>query len=60
MPVFTAAGYRTIVPMLRGFGDTRFRDPAVPRTGNSATHAMDMIALLGALCVERLPVVGHD
>jgi pimeloyl-ACP methyl ester carboxylesterase len=60
VPVLTAAGYRTIVPTLRGFGDTRFRDTESLRTGNSAIHAIDMIALLDALRIERLPVVGHD
>lgn len=59
-PVIADAGHRVIVPTLRGFGETRFRDEDTPRTGNSAIHAMDMIALLDALAIERLAVVGHD
>lgn len=59
-PVIAATGRRVIVPTLRGFGDTRFREAEVPRTGNSAIHATDMIALLDALGVERLAVIGHD
>ncbi len=55
-----AAGLRTIVPSLRGFGDTRFRDPESPRTGNSAILALDAIALMDALDVERFMVAGHD
>ena len=54
------AGFRTIVPMLRGFGETRFRTDTAPRTGNSAIHAMDMIALMDTLGIERFAVAGHD
>lgn len=60
VPQLNAAGLRTIVPMLRGFGDTRFADDAAPRTGNSAILAMDMIGLMDALGVERFMVAGHD
>ena len=55
-----AAGLRTIVPSLRGFGATRFRDAAAPRTGNSGIHAHDMIDLLDALGIARVGVAGHD
>ena len=54
------AGFRTIVPTLRGFGGTRFRTDNAPRTGNSAIHAMDMIALMDTLGIERFAVAGHD
>ena len=54
------AGLRTIVPSLRGFGATRFASADVPRTGNSARLAMDAIALLDALGIERFSVAGHD
>ena len=50
------AGLRTIVPTLRGFGATRFRDDASPRTGNSAIHAMDVVALLDGLEIDRFMV----
>lgn len=60
VPALAAAGRRVIVPTLRGFGATRFRDPGALRTGNSAIHAMDMIALLDALGIWRFAVVGHD
>lgn len=56
----TAAGHRTIVPSLRGFGDTRFVDDRPLRSGNSAIHAMDMIGLMDGLGIEQLAVVGHD
>ena len=54
------AGFRTIVPTLRGFGETRFVSDSAPRTGNSAILAMDMIALMDALGIDRFAVAGHD
>ncbi len=53
-------GLRTIVPSLRGFGGTRFRSATAPRTGNSAMLALDAIALMDALGIERFAVAGHD
>jgi len=54
------AGFRTVTPSLRGFGATRFLKGDASRTGNSAMLAMDAIALLDALGVERFAVAGHD
>ena len=59
VPTLNDAGLRTIVPTLRGFGDTRLHAGAA-RTGNSAILAMDMIALLDSLGVDRFMVAGHD
>ena len=59
LPRLHAAGWRTIVPTLRGFGETRFISDA-PRTGNSAIHALDMIALMDGLGIESVCVIGHD
>jgi pimeloyl-ACP methyl ester carboxylesterase len=59
-PKLAEEGFRVIVPTLRGFGRTLFVDPATPRTGNSAMLALDMIALLDALGVDRFMVAGHD
>ncbi len=55
-----AAGLRTIVPTLRGFGASRFRTAAAPRTGNSAVLALDALALMDALNIDRFSVAGHD
>ncbi len=55
-----ASGFRTIVPSLRGFGATRFVSDAIPRTGNSAVHALDAIALMDALGIDRFCAAGHD
>ncbi len=60
VPALQRAGLRTIVPTLRGFGATRFLDDAAPRTGDSGILAMDAIALMDALGIDRLAVVGHD
>jgi pimeloyl-ACP methyl ester carboxylesterase len=56
----SAAGVRTVVPALRGFGATRFTSADVPRTGDSAVLASDAIALLDGLGVDRFSVAGHD
>jgi pimeloyl-ACP methyl ester carboxylesterase len=53
-------GWRTIVPALRGSGTTRFRSPNATRDGRGVALAADVIALLDALGLDRLPVVGHD
>lgn len=55
-----ARGLRTVVPSLRGFGATRFLSDAAPRTGNSAVLALDAVALMDALGIERFSVAGHD
>ena len=53
-------GMRTIVPSLRGFGPTRFRNDTTPRTGDSAVLALDAIALMDAIGIARFHVAGHD
>jgi pimeloyl-ACP methyl ester carboxylesterase len=55
-----AAGMRTIVPALRGFAPTRFRDPETPRTAQIVALAQDAIELLDGLGLDRVAVVGHD
>lgn len=51
---------RTIVPSLRGFGATRFRDPATPRQAHASALARDVVDLLDALGIARCTLVGHD
>lgn len=60
VPVLNEAGLRTIVPTLRGFGDTRFLSPQTSRTGNAAMLAIDAIETLDALGIDRVFVAGHD
>jgi len=55
-----ARGCRVIVPYLRGFGATRFRDPAVIRSGEQAAIGADVVALLDTLAIRRAVVAGHN
>jgi pimeloyl-ACP methyl ester carboxylesterase len=55
-----AAGWRTIIPYLRGTAPTQFLDPTTPRVGSGVALAQDAIDLLDALHLDRVAVVGHD
>ena len=59
-PMLAAKGCRVIVPYLRGYGPTRFRDPATPRSGEQAAIGADLIALLDALGAKRAVFAGYD
>jgi pimeloyl-ACP methyl ester carboxylesterase len=59
-PMLAAKGCRVIVPYLRGYGPTRFRDGATPRTGEQAAIGADMIALMDALEIKRAVFAGYD
>jgi pimeloyl-ACP methyl ester carboxylesterase len=60
VPLLAAAGYRAIVPYLRGFGTTRFLSDATVRNGEQAALAVDVIALMDALEIERAILAGFD
>lgn len=60
VPILTAAGYRVIVPHLRGYGSTRFLAPDTPRGGQQASFTADALALMDALGIERAIVAGFD
>ncbi|MFL5937227.1 MAG: alpha/beta fold hydrolase, partial [Gaiellaceae bacterium] len=59
-PLLAAHGYRVIVPYLRGYGMTRFRSDETLRNGQQSALAVDAIALMDALDVERAIVAGFD
>ncbi len=59
-PKLAAQGCRVIVPYLRGYGPTRFRDPATPRSGEQASIGADLIALMDALGIKRAVFAGYD
>lgn len=59
-PPLASAGYRVIVPYLRGHGATRLRDVGVPRMGEQAALAQDLLDLLGALGIDQFAVSGYD
>jgi pimeloyl-ACP methyl ester carboxylesterase len=54
------AGFRTIVPALRGFAPTRFLAADTPRTAQIVALAQDALDLLDALGLDRVALVGHD
>ncbi len=59
-PPLAAAGYRVLVPYLRGYGPTRFLDPATPRSGQQAALGQDLLALMDVLGIARASLVGYD
>jgi len=60
VPLLAAAGHRVVVPYLRGFGTTRFLSDETFRNGEQAALALDVIALLDALEIERAILAGFD
>jgi pimeloyl-ACP methyl ester carboxylesterase len=54
------ASFRTIVPYVRGFGPTRFRDSGTMRSGQLSALGQDLIEMVQALGLDRFAVVGHD
>jgi pimeloyl-ACP methyl ester carboxylesterase len=60
VPLLATAGYRAIVPYLRGFGTTRFLSDTTFRNGEQAALALDAIALMDALEIERAILAGFD
>jgi pimeloyl-ACP methyl ester carboxylesterase len=59
-PILASGGCRVIVPYLRGYGPTRFRDKATPRSGEQAAVGADLIALMDALGIKRAVFAGYD
>ena len=53
-------GYRAIVPYLRGYGPTRFRDAKAPRMAEQAAIGQDVIDFADALKIQRFAVAGYD
>jgi pimeloyl-ACP methyl ester carboxylesterase len=59
-PLLASAGYRVIIPYLRGYGTTRFLSSDTVRNGQQAVVAVDIIALMDALKIEKAVVAGYD
>jgi pimeloyl-ACP methyl ester carboxylesterase len=59
-PALAKAGYRVIVPHLRGYGTTRFLSSTAMRNGQQAVLANDVIALMDALKIEKAVIGGFD
>src|SRR5215475_13005884 len=60
VPLLTAAGCRALVPYLRGYGTTRFLSDDTVRNGEQAVLAVDAVAFLDALGIEKAIVAGFD
>ncbi len=59
-PRLAQAGYRVIVPYLRGYGTTRFLSSDTLRNGQQSVVAVDIIALMDALKIEQAILAGFD
>src|SRR5437762_123271 len=59
-PPLAQAGHRVLVPYLRGYGRTRFRDPKTPRMAEQAAIGQDLIDFADALKLPRFAVAGYD
>ncbi|MCW5658759.1 MAG: alpha/beta hydrolase [Burkholderiaceae bacterium] len=59
-PLLASANYRVIVPYLRGFGTTRFLSNDTFRNAQQAAVALDVVALMDALKIERAVLAGFD
>ena len=59
-PLLASAGYRAIIPYLRGYGTTRFLSGDTVRNGQQAALAVDVIALMDALKIEKAVLAGYD
>src|SRR5476651_1021659 len=59
-PMLASAGYRVIVPYLRGYGTTRFLSNETFRNGQPSAVAVDIIALMDALKIEKAVLAGFD
>jgi pimeloyl-ACP methyl ester carboxylesterase len=59
-PLLAQADYRVIVPYLRGYGTTRFLSSDTFRNGQPSVFAVDSIALMDALKIEKAILAGFD
>src|SRR3984885_9232616 len=59
-PPLVKSGHRVLVPWLRGYGPTRFREAAAPRMAEQAAIGQDLIDFADALKLPRFAVAGYD
>jgi pimeloyl-ACP methyl ester carboxylesterase len=59
-PSLAAAGWRVLVPYLRGYGPTRFLNAETPRSGQQAALGRDLADFIDALGLERAVLAGYD
>lgn len=59
-PPLAQAGFRVIVPFLRGFGESRFLHADTPRSGQQAAMGYDLLMLMDALAIPSAVLAGYD
>jgi pimeloyl-ACP methyl ester carboxylesterase len=59
-PLLAKAGYKVIVPYVRGYGATRFLSSETLRNGQPAVLAVDTIAFMDALKIDKAILAGFD
>jgi pimeloyl-ACP methyl ester carboxylesterase len=59
-PLLASAGYRVIIPHLRGYGTTRFLSGETARSGQPSAVAVDIVALMDALKIQKATLAGFD
>src|SRR6478735_522732 len=60
IPLLADAGFRVLVPHLRGHGPTRFLDPSAHRSGQQAALGADLLAFIDALELQQPILAGYD
>ena len=60
VPLLTDAGFRVLVPYLRGYGDTSFLDPEAPRMAEQAAIGQDVVDFAEALGITQCALAGFD
>ena len=60
VPPLVEAGYRVLVPYLRGYGATRFLDPTAPRMAEQAAIGQDVVDFAEALGIKQCALAGYD
>ncbi len=59
-PLLASAGYRVIIPYLRGHGTTSFLSGDTVRNGQPSAVALDTVAMMDALKIEKAILAGYD
>ncbi len=59
-PALAAAGWRVLMPHLRGYGATRFLSDATMRNGQQSALAVDVVAFMDALAIRQAVLAGYD
>jgi pimeloyl-ACP methyl ester carboxylesterase len=59
-PLLGSAGYRVLVPYLRGYGTTRFLSAETFRNGQPSALAVDIVAFMDALKIQKATIAGFD